>query len=129
MSYYRYDLKKAIQPQLSDIKAKLKDLYDMNKDIGIQAIYQNHSGSQFFGAPLWDLHSCLQGLDKKYIAAAFDIGHATVESGKAWGIQQKLLEDKIAAVYVKDYLWQGKALKRVPLGTGMVNKKFFTLYC
>ena len=79
MSYYRYDLKKAIKPQLSDIKAKLVDLADMNKDIGIQAIYQNHSGSSYFGAPLWDLHACLQGIDKTYVAAAFDIGHATVD--------------------------------------------------
>lgn len=125
MSYFKYDLKRAIQPQLDDIKAKMKDLADMNKDIGIQAIYQNHSGAQYFGAPLWDLHTCLKGIDKKYIAAAFDVGHATVESGRAWGIQQKLLEDKTAAIFVKDYLWQGKTLKKVPLGSGMVNRKFF----
>ena len=65
MSYFKYDLKRTIQPQLDDIKTKMKDLADMNKEIGIQAVYQNHSGAQYFGAPLWDLHNCLKGIDKK----------------------------------------------------------------
>lgn len=125
MNYFKYDLKKAIIPQLENFRAQVKDLVDLNKDLGVQAIYQNHSGTNYFGAPLWDLHWLLKSFDPKYIASAFDIGHATSDGGKSWQIQQKLLEPYIAAVYVKDPIWVNKKSSWVPLGEGQVSRKFF----
>jgi len=125
MSYYKYDLKKPILPQIENFKAQVKDLVAMNKEIGIQALYQNHSGSNYFGAPLWDLYSVLKGFDKKYIASAFDICHAAAESGKCWEIQQNLLKPYTAAVYVKDFTWNKQEYQKKALGEGNVKKKFF----
>lgn len=50
MNYYKYDLKKPVTWQLREAGAKLKDLVAMNEAIGIQGVYQNHSGSQYVGA-------------------------------------------------------------------------------
>ncbi|MCM8535606.1 MAG: sugar phosphate isomerase/epimerase [Lentisphaeraceae bacterium] len=125
MSYFKYDFKKSIPAQLNEIRAKLKDLVAMNREIGIQGIYQNHSGKNYFGSPLWDVYTVFKDFDKKDLGIGFDIGHATAEGGKSWPIQQKLLEDRIAAVYIKDPLWQNKKMNWVPLGEGQVKKEFF----
>lgn len=125
MGYFKYDLKKPIIPQLENFKAKVKDLVALNKEIGVQAIYQNHSGTNYFGAPLWDLYWVLKNFDPKYIGSGFDIGHATADGGMSWQIQHKLLEPYIAAVYVKDPLWSNKKASWVPLGEGQVKDKFF----
>jgi len=100
-------------------------LVAMNQEIGVQALYQNHSGANYFGAPLWDLFSVLKDFDKKYIASAFDICHAAAESGKCWEIQQNLLKPYTAAVYVKDFTWNKQQYQKMPLGAGNVKKKFF----
>ncbi|MCM8543116.1 MAG: sugar phosphate isomerase/epimerase, partial [Lentisphaeraceae bacterium] len=115
MAYFKYDLKKAIIPQIDNFRAQVSDLVAMNKEIGIQAVYQNHSGKNYFGAPLWDLYSVLKDFDPKHIGLGFDIGHATTDGGKSWPIQQKLLEEYTAAVYVKDPLWVNKQPSWVPL--------------
>ena len=125
LSYFRYDLKSPIIPQIENFKAQIKDLVDLNKEIGIQAVYQNHSGSNYFGAPLWDLHYMLKSFDPNYLASGFDIGHATTDGGKSWEIQHKLLEPYISSVYVKDPLWANKKAGWVPLGEGQVKEKFF----
>ena len=83
MSYFKYDLKKAIIPQLENFKAQVKDLVALNKELGVKAIYQNHSGAKYFGAPLWDLYWVLKNFDPKYIGSGFDIGHATVDGEKS----------------------------------------------
>lgn len=125
MNYFRYDLKKSIPNQLNEIKPKLKDLVAMNKDLGVQALYQNHSGSKYVGAPLWDVFQLFEPHDPKYLALAFDIGHATVEGGKSWPLQYQLLKPHIQAIYVKEALWQNKTLKWTSLGEGQVDKRFF----
>ena len=55
MKYFRYDLKRSVARQLDEIRPQLKDLVSVNKELGLQAVYQNHSGRDFVGAPLWDL--------------------------------------------------------------------------
>ena len=56
MSYYKYDLGKALPPQLESFKAPLAELVALNRELGIQGIYQNHSGANYCGATLWDLY-------------------------------------------------------------------------
>jgi sugar phosphate isomerase/epimerase len=36
------------------------------------------------------------------------------------------MRPRIAAVYVKDFDWAGRRDKHVPLGTGRVDREFFT---
>ncbi len=125
LAYFRYDLKKPIAPQAAAIGSRLRDLAAMNREIGIRGVYQNHSGRRYFGAPLWDLHAALKDIDPRHVAVAFDIGHATTEGGKSWPIQHALLRPRIAAVYVKDPLWEKGKHRWVPLGAGQLDRSFF----
>ncbi|MEW4563511.1 sugar phosphate isomerase/epimerase family protein [Bremerella sp. JC770] len=103
MSYYRYDLKKPVARQLREAGAKLKDLAAMNEEIGIQAVYQNHSGSHYVGAPIWDIMHLVRQYDPKAVSMAFDIGHARVEGNTSWPIQWNLVQSHLGSVYIKDF--------------------------
>jgi sugar phosphate isomerase/epimerase len=79
------------------------------------------------GAPLWDIYDLIKDFDPKEIALAYDIRHAAVEGGLSWPIQFNLVKSHIGAVFVKDCAWENGKLKNVPLGEGMVDKKFFVM--
>ncbi|MEM9079642.1 MAG: TIM barrel protein [Verrucomicrobiota bacterium] len=125
LSYYRYDLTKPILPQLDDIRPRLHDLAALNKQLGIQGLYQNHSGRNYVGGPLWDICQLLAPHNPKHLGLAFDIGHATVEGGMSWPIQWKLAQPHLGMIFVKDYLWKNKRRQAVPLGTGQIAPAFF----
>lgn len=129
MSYWRYEATKTIPDQLNEIKAQLKDLVAMNKELGVCAGYQNHSGVGYVGAPVWDLHELMKDLPPEQLGVFFDIGHATVEGGNAWQLHARLMEPRFKSVYVKDFSWQkgpkGWSSKWCPLGEGMVSREFF----
>jgi sugar phosphate isomerase/epimerase len=127
MLWYPYDLQKPILPQLDAIRPKLKKLADLNRQLGLTALYQNHAGAKMVGAPIWDIYSLIKDFDPKEIALAYDIRHATVEGGLSWPIQFNLMKSHIGAVFVKDSAWENGKVKNVPLGEGMVDKKFFTM--
>jgi sugar phosphate isomerase/epimerase len=125
MAYYQYDLKKPIQGQLREMGVKLRDLVQMNQEIGIQGSYQNHSGERYFGAPLWDLYALIREYPAEAIGSGFDIGHATIEGGLSWPIQWNLFQTHLASVYVKDFKWVDGRPRWVPLGEGQLSGKFF----
>ena len=128
LGYFHYDLRKPIRAQVAEVKASLRDLAQLNAEIGIQGGFQNHSGPNYVGAAVWDLAEVVQDYFPE-LGACFDIGHATVEGGSSWPIEAQLIEPLLSAVYVKDFLWvkepKGWAVKWAPLGSGMVSKKFF----
>ena len=99
----------------------------MNREFGIQALYQNHAGRNTLGAPLWDLHHVLNGIDVNEIGVAYDIRHAAVEGGKSWPITFNMIRPHIDTVYIKDFVWDGSNVKNVPLGKGLVNRDFFSM--
>ncbi|MFT4691851.1 MAG: sugar phosphate isomerase/epimerase [Limisphaerales bacterium] len=131
MAYWKYTNDKPIDKLHAEIRAELKDLVALNKELGLQAGYQNHSGSNYVGAPIWDMYTILKDFDPRQIGMIFDIGHATLEGGYSWPIEARLVQSHLSAVYVKDFKW-GHTEKRgwrgnwCPLGQGMVNRKFFT---
>lgn len=127
MAYYRYDLNKPILPQLREAGAKLKDLAAMNREIGIQAVYQNHSGDRYVGAPVWDIYDLVRQYDPQEVAIAFDIGHARVEGGKAWPLHWSLVQSHLGAVYIKDFRWEGEDLKWCSVTEGTLPDRFFKL--
>ena len=90
---------------------------------------QNHSGRNYFGAPLWDMWEVLRSIDSNHLGIYFDIGHATVEAGVSWGIQAKLVEPHLVTVSVKDFIWRDRDGKWrhewCPLGEGMVRQDYF----
>jgi sugar phosphate isomerase/epimerase len=125
----RYVANRSLPQQLQEIKAQFRDLAQLNKTLGILGGIQNHSGADYFAAPVWDAVQTIEGLDPAAMGIAFDIGHATLEGGLSWPIQARLAEPRYTVVYVKDFRWekQDKGWTSVwcPLGSGMVNKRFF----
>ena len=127
MGFYRYDLKRPIIEQLEEIRPGLNELAALNRELGISALYQNHSDAKFVGATIWDLYLLLQGVPTQQISCAFDIRHATIEAGLSWPVLYDVIKPHIGALYVKDFEWKGKKARHVPLGTGRVDPKFFEL--
>jgi sugar phosphate isomerase/epimerase len=127
MLWYNYDLSKPVGGQLEAIRPQIKDLVAMNRELGVSALYQNHSGAKMVGAPLWDIYGLIREHDPKDISIAFDIMHATAEGGLDWPIQFNLIQSHLGAVYVKDFTWENHKTKAAPLGSGQVDKSFFTL--
>lgn len=125
MKYFKYDENRSIKNQLSNWKSQIVDLAAMNRELGITAVYQNHAGRNYFGAPIWDLAEVLEGVDPSEVGVAYDIRHATVEGGNSWPISFRLIQPHVKVVYVKDYEWRGAKVANVPLGDGLVSKNFF----
>ncbi|MEM9018627.1 MAG: sugar phosphate isomerase/epimerase family protein, partial [Verrucomicrobiota bacterium] len=126
MAYYKYDLDKPIAPQIDEFRPKLKDLIGLTNELGIKPIYQNHSGRNYFGGPIWDLAAVFDDYDPADIGIAFDIGHATVEGAKAWPLNFARVRDYVDTVYVKEPGWENNKLKWGPVGEGSVDKAFFS---
>lgn len=125
MKYYRYDLDQPIMPQLKALQPTVKDLAALNYELGITGVYQNHAGAKYVGCSIWDIYCLFEPHDRKELAIAFDIRHATVEGGTGWPLDFQLVQDRLGAVYVKDFVWQGRTPQNVPLGKGQVDPKFF----
>jgi sugar phosphate isomerase/epimerase len=126
MGFYKYDLKRPVMDQLRAIEPALKELAALNGEIGIQAVYQNHSGAEHLGSMIWDFYSVVQDVPNQQIALAFDIRHATIEAGLSWPAVYSAMRPRIATVYVKDFDWVGRRAEHVPLGKGRVDRAFFT---
>jgi sugar phosphate isomerase/epimerase len=126
MRYYNYDLNRPVIDQLNAIGPVLKELAALNREIGIQAVYQNHAGAENVGSLLWDIHSQLENIPVEQVAFAFDIRHVTVEAGLSWPTVYNAMRARIATVYAKDFDWVGRRAEHVPLGKGRVDRSFFT---
>jgi L-ribulose-5-phosphate 3-epimerase len=110
-----------VKEQIAEARAKLKDLAALNKEIGIGAIFQNHSpaGHAYLGGDLNDMLDILAGFDPNQIGAAFDIGHALKVHGPGWRPLFDKLKPHLKIAYVKDVNKQGTW---VPFGQGEIGK-------
>lgn len=72
------------------------------------------------GASLWDLDVLLADIDPAQIAVGFDVRHATVEGGTTWKASWHLIQERLGAVYVKDFSWKDRKPHNVPLSEGQV---------
>ena len=93
MKYFKYDLAKPVARQLDEIRPQLKDLVALNKELGLQAVYQNHSGRNYIGAPLWDLWLLFKEHPVQHLAVALDTGHTTPFSDRMFTATICLLQD------------------------------------
>ena len=132
MGWWNYDFSKSVESQLANFKSQLRELTDMNRQYNIIGVYQNHSGADSVGAPVWDIYELLKDIDSDYSGIHFDIGHATVEGGYAWPINFHLMKKYIKAVIVKDFRWHydtddGAEARWCPIGQGCIDPRFFEL--
>ncbi|WP_345735491.1 sugar phosphate isomerase/epimerase family protein [Prosthecobacter algae] len=124
MNYFKYDLTQPIWPQLQEIKPKIKDLVQLSSELGIQPLFQNHSGKDYVAAPIWDMYSIMREYTPAQFAFVFDIFHATLEGGYSWPMNAKLTEGHWGSVYFKDFQWKGRKAEGCPLGQGQVSPDF-----
>ncbi|MDA1275307.1 MAG: sugar phosphate isomerase/epimerase [Verrucomicrobia bacterium] len=129
LAHLRYNQSKPIPEQVREIRAGFAELAALNRELGICAAYENHSGVDSVGAAVWDMHQFLDGFQRDSYGICFDIGHATIEGGYAWPTNFRLVQPLLRAVYVKDFVWKrnGEKWKAewCPLGDGMVSNDFF----
>lgn len=128
MDYFRYDLKKDLLPQVKENTAKLKEIEAMNREIGVQALYQIHAGAKYAGSLAWDAAMMFDGVDPDHAAIAFDLRHIRAGSGLSFETALAAMRKHVRAIYVKDAKWGGERsdkIKNVPLDTGMVSQKTF----
>jgi sugar phosphate isomerase/epimerase len=130
LGFVSYTKDKPIPETLREFAAALKDLAALNGQLGLQGGYQNHSGANYVGAPVWDVWTAIKDLPPQQIGICFDISHATIEGGLSWPIEARLMEPFYTAVFVKDFWWEKTNKGWQPhwcnLGEGAVQKAFFT---
>lgn len=132
MNHYRYDLTQPIMPQLANFTAMARDLAAMNKEVGIQGLYQNHSGATakrgYVGALGFDVATMLDGIDPDHLGLAMDTRHLCKDTGSSWPVALAACKPHIRSIYVKDGTWKGERgdqYENVPLDTGFVNETVF----
>lgn len=119
---FQYQPGKPLKAQIASFNSMAKEFAAANKEIGIQAVYQLHSGPRHAGSAAWDLDLILDGIDPKLFGVAMDTRHVMVEQGLAWPTAIQLLAPRIVALCVKSFKWDGDAVVDVPLGQGRVKK-------
>ena len=129
LGFTKYVKEKHPSQVVAETAAALKDIAVLNRELGLQAGWQNHSGVDYVGASIWDLWVAMKDLDPKHMGVCFDIGHATLEGGLSWPTQARLIEPRFVAVFCKDLFWEkgekGWAPTWCNFGAGSVNKSFF----
>lgn len=129
LGFLRYPRDARPDAFLAECRGPLAEVGGLCRELGLRAGYQNHSGVDFVGAPLWDLWEVFRDVEPGHLGVCFDIGHAIVEGGLSWPVQARLLRDRFVAVFCKDFAWermaQGQRPRWCPLGEGVVDRSFF----
>ena len=106
---------------LAEIKARLKDLAALNRELGLCGVYQNHSPvgkTRYVGGNLAELREMVEDFDPEQIGVAFDLGHALVVHGDDWTPHFEQLKRHVKVAYVKDATKHGTF---VPFGAGDIK--------
>ncbi|MCK5271830.1 MAG: TIM barrel protein, partial [Sedimentisphaerales bacterium] len=59
----QYKKDKSIPAQLAELKPKFRDLAALSKEYNLHGAFQNHSGSSYVGASIWDIWELIKELD------------------------------------------------------------------
>src|SRR5262249_35586467 len=96
--------KDSLDKQVKEVRAQLQDLCQLNKQLRLCALLQNHSpsGHKYFGGDLSELAASVEGFDPRQIGIAFDIGHALVVHGDGWRQHFDTLKPHFKIAYIKD---------------------------
>ena len=119
---FQYTPGKPLKAQIATFNGMAKEFAAASREIGIQAVYQIHSGPRHAGSAAWDLDLILDGIDPKHFGVAMDTRHVMVEQGTAWPTAVQLLAPRTVALCVKSFKWDGDQVVNVPLGQGRVKK-------
>ncbi|OGV60969.1 MAG: hypothetical protein A2283_09970 [Lentisphaerae bacterium RIFOXYA12_FULL_48_11] len=92
---------------VDNVKAQLKDLSAMNREIGVCALFQNHAAGKnkakpYAGGDLNEMYDIMKDLDPQNMGVAFDLGHAIRTHGDEWPSHFEKLKSHIKIAYIKD---------------------------
>jgi sugar phosphate isomerase/epimerase len=119
---FSYEAGKPLKTQIANFRSMAKEFAAVNKEVGIQAVYQTHAGRSAAGSAAWDLDLILDDIDPRQFGVAFDTRHMMVEQGMSWPNAVQLLAPRTVALCVKSFKWDGDQTVEVPLGQGRVKK-------
>ena len=128
MTHYRYDRKSSPMDQVAGFREKFLRLAELNGKLGMQGLYQLHSGPVFVGSLVWDVVGMLNGINPNALGLAYDLRHTRNDTGSSWKQAAAIAKDHIRSIYVKDAKWVGERSNEqvnVPLDTGFVNQEIF----
>jgi hypothetical protein len=95
--------------------------------LGITALYQNHAGNNYLGAPVFDLVEVLKGIPVTHMAIALDIRHTTIEATNSWPLLYAVARPHLGAVFVKDAVVDRGKVIDVDLGQGKAASELFSV--
>jgi len=108
------------------VKADLRELAALNKELGMCGVIENHSmrhgDAAYLGGDLEELRELVEDLNPEQIGVAFDLGHAMIVAPQSWKVSFEKLKPHIQLVYLKDVNAQGKF---VPFGSGSFEESGF----
>ena len=113
--------------QLAELKAQLRDLVAMNRELGLCAMLQNHSPGVQGGYLCGDLNQMYEVVSEfppAQLGVAFDLGHALIVHGDEWKPHFEKLKPHIRVAYIKD---ADRQRHFVPFGEGEFGRTdYFT---
>jgi sugar phosphate isomerase/epimerase len=95
---------------IGKVREDFKKLAELNREIGITGMLQNHSPSgrsRYLGGDLDEMQALLSGLNPAEMGAAFDIGHALVVHGERWREKFEKIRTHLSVAYAKDWKKNG----------------------
>ena len=125
MGYYRYKLDSPILPQLDAFARDARDLAAYCGSLEMTALYQNHAGNNYLGAPIFDLVHILTGIPVSQMAIAMDVRHTTIEATSSWPLLYAMSKPHLGAVFVKDAIVERGKIMDVDLGQGKAAGELF----
>ena len=118
---FRYRPGTPLKAQIADFRRMAREFAAMNREIGMQALFQNHAGADFAGAAIWDLDLILDDIDPQHFGVALDLRHLLVEQGRAWPTAIELIAPRVGSLFVKSFRWDRDRPVEVPLRDGIVT--------
>ncbi|MHC4398398.1 MAG: sugar phosphate isomerase/epimerase family protein [Planctomycetota bacterium] len=128
MGHYYLNPQQPMKQQVAQYAAQARELAALNAEIGLQGLYQNHSGARYLGALAWDAAAMLDGIDPDALGVALDLRHLRTDTGLSWKTAASVLKPHVRSIYVKDAVWTGPRtdqLEDAPLDTGFVTDEIF----
>jgi sugar phosphate isomerase/epimerase len=111
--------------RLTEVQRDIGGLVALAQAAGVAVALRNTAGDNV-GAPLWDVHWLIRGMNPAAIGFAFDPAGATAEGGAGgWLLALRLALPRLKMLAVRDFVWskEGGTWKMTPcpLGEGMVD--------
>ena len=100
---YRYDMSKAILPQLDALKPRVANIAAISEKYGIKAMYHTYSMPGTVGSVMWDLLALLRDHDPRFVGFHYDTGHEAHHFNGMWETNLRAAGPYIAALAVKDF--------------------------